>query len=364
MDPDSREGAARKSDFASCRGFAVGELRSGPGVWHVLWLGLLLIAFRGVAGAPGVCFAAGQRNAAMPAGGAQIARVVIHRPSINVLPIRLDVDRVLVPVTVVDDEDQIFTGLGKKDFEVFDDGVRQTILSFSITDAPVAVGVVFDTSQSMADKIQKSKEAVLEFFKTSNPEDQFMLVAFNSRPYVISGFTGNYEALLDQVLFTESKGRTSLLDGIYAGLERLRQDSAHRKDLVVISDGGDNHSRYTLRDIKKVIREANVQIYTIGIFEPPENQFISPEERDGPSLLARLAAISGGRAFSVEDPDALPDIAQEISATIRNQYLIGYQPSNLVRDGGWRRIRVKLHRIPGKPYLRIHARTGYYAPIQ
>jgi len=269
-----------------------------------------------------------------------------------------------VPVTVVDDEGQVFTGLDEKDFKVFDDGVRQRILSFSTTDAPVAVGIIFDTSRSMADKIQKSKEAVLEFFKTSNPEDQFMLVAFSSHPYVVSGFTDNYEKLLDQTLFAKSDGRTSLLDAIYAGLVRLKQDRANRKALVVISDGGDNHSRYTLRDIKEIIREANVQIYTIGIFEPPENQFISPEERDGPSLLARLAAISGGRAFSVEDPGVLPGIAQEISETIRNQYLLGYQPSNLVRDGGWRRIRVKLHGVPGKLNLRVHARTGYYAPTQ
>lgn len=364
MNPDSSECAAGKSDFASGRGLAAGVWRWEAGARHALRLVLVLLAIWGVASALGWSLAAGRENAAMPTEGTQAGGIVIQRPSIDAMPIQLDVDRVIVPVTVVDDEGQVLTGLGKNDFTVFDEGVKQTILSFSTTDAPVAVGIVFDTSQSMSDKIQKSKEAVLDFFKTSNPQDRFMLLAFSNRPYLISSFTGNYEGLLDQVLFAKADGRTSLLDAVYLGLSRLKQDSADRKALIVISDGGDNHSRYDIWNVRKIIREANVQVYTIGIFEPLEYRVRTPEEADGPSLLARLATISGGRAFSVENPDELPDVARAISDTIRNQYLIGYQPSNLVRDGQWRRIKVKVHPIPGKPFLRLHARAGYYAPIQ
>ena len=364
MNPDPRLRAAGKSDFASCPGLAARVWHSGAGARRALRLGLVPLAIWCVAGAPGLCFAAGREKAAMPAEGTRAADIVIHNPSVPAMPIRLDVDRVIVPVTVVDEEGKVLTGLDKNDFKVFDDGVRQTILSFSTTDAPVAVGIVFDTSQSMADKIQKSKEAVLEFFKTSNPQDQFMLLVFSGRPYLISSFTGDYESLLDQVLFAKPDGRTSLLDAIYVGLTRLKQDNADRKVLVVISDGGDNHSRYDFRDVRKVIREANVQIYSIGVFEPLEYRSQTPEEADGPSLLAKLADISGGRAFSVENPDELPDVAQAISHTIRNQYVIGYKPSNLVRDGRWRRIKVKVHPLPGKPFLRLHARAGYYAPTQ
>jgi Ca-activated chloride channel homolog len=276
----------------------------------------------------------------------------------------MNVDRVIVPVTVTDPYDRIVTGLDKDNFEVLDDKVRQKILSFSTEDAPVAVGMVFDTSGSMSDKIQKSKEAALQFFKTSNPQDQFMLVAFSNRPYLISNLTDNYKNLLDRMLFVKSGGRTSLLDAIYLGLADMKKADTSRKALLVISDGGDNHSRYTSRDIKQAVKESDVQIYCVGIFEPLADRMRTPEEAAGPGLLSELANISGGRMFSVEDPDELPDIAEKISIQLRNQYVIGYKPSNLVRDGRWRRIKIKLHPPRGLPPLQVYARTGYYAPTQ
>jgi len=216
----------------------------------------------------------------------------------------------------------------------------------------------------MGDKIEKSKEAALQFFKTSNPQDEFLLINFNERPNLISGFTSKFENIQDRLLFVKSAGKTALLDAIYLGLSEAKKATTSRKALLVISDGGDNHSRYTENDVKRAVRETDVQIYAVGIFEPVSARIRTQEEARGPSLLAELAEVSGGRMFSVEDVNELPDIAEKISIELRNQYVIGYKPSNLVRDGRWRRIRVKLNPPKGLPPLQVYSRTGYYAPTQ
>ena len=325
---------------------------------------VLLLASWGMGSMSAVCFASSDKAAAPSGDKDQGPDVEVRRSPIDTTPIQMSVDQVIVPITVTDPYDRIVTGLGENNFEVFDDKVRQKILSFVTEDAPISVGMIFDTSGSMSDKIQKSKEAALEFFKTSNPEDEFMLISFSNRPYLVSAFTGNYENILDRMLFVKAGGRTSLLDAIYLGLSRMKKTETSRKALLVISDGGDNHSRYTERDIKSAVKESDVQIYAIGIFEPLSDRNRTPEEASGPSLLSELASISGGRMFSVEDPAELPDIAEKISIQLRNQYVIGYKPSNLVRDGNWRRIKVKLHPPRGLPPLQVYARTGYYAPTQ
>ena len=291
-------------------------------------------------------------------------QAVIRQPPTPVFPIWVDVDRVIVPVTVVNLDNQIVTGLDRDNFEIFDDKVKQEILSFSAEDTPVAVGMIFDTSGSMRDKIHKSKDAALQFLTTSNPEDQFMLVTFSKRPYLISNLAGNYEKLLSGLLFVTPSGSTSLLDAIYLGLAVIRKANTSRKALLVISDGGDNHSRYSFKSVKKAVKESDVQIFCMGIFGFMAGRMNTLDEAAGPTLLSILARISGGRMFSVEDPDELPDVAETISRELRNQYLVEYKPSNLVRDGRWRHTKVKLHPPRGMPPLRVYARTGYYAPTK
>jgi Ca-activated chloride channel homolog len=326
--------------------------------------GLILYVLGIVTGAAVLGCAASGAQKHPQAKDQQTADVIIRRPPVPTTPIMVNVDRVVVPITVTDPYDRIVTGLDKDNFEVFDDKVHQKILSFSTEDAPIAVGMIFDTSGSMSDKIQKSKEAALQFFRTSNPEDEFMLIAFSNDPYLVTNLTDDYKNLLDRLLFMKAGGRTALLDAIYLGLADMKKADTSRKALLVISDGGDNHSRYTERDIKKAVEESNCQIYGIGIFEPLSSRGRTPEEAAGPSLLSELANISGGRMFSVEDPDELPDIAEKISIELRNQYVLAYKPSNLVRDGRWRHIKVKLHPPRGLPPLQVYARTGYYAPTQ
>ena len=292
------------------------------------------------------------------------AHVVVRTPPVHVAPLQVDVNMVVVNVTVTDPFDRIVTGLDQNNFAVYDEKVEQKIVAFSTEDAPISVGMVFDCSGSMGDKIQKSKEAALQFFKTSNPQDEFMLISFSDQPDMVSGFTGKYENLQDRLLTVKSGGRTALLDAVYLGLSEMKKATTNRRALLVISDGGDNHSRYTENDIKRAVKESDVQIYAVGIFESGAARGRTTEEAGGPGLLAELSEVSGGRMFSVENSNELPDIAEKISIELRNQYVLGYKPSNLIRDGRWRRIRVKLSPPKGLPPLQIYSRTGYYAPTQ
>jgi Ca-activated chloride channel family protein len=305
-----------------------------------------------------------QKPPASPPDDQSGAHINVRTPKIHVAPLLVDVNMVVVNVTVTDPFDRIVTGLDQENFQVYDEKVEQKIIAFSTEDSPISVGMIFDSSGSMSDKIQKSKEAALQFFKTSNPQDEFMLISFSDQPNLISGFTAKYENLQDRLLTVKSGGRTALLDAVYLGLTEMKKATTNRRALLVISDGGDNHSRYTENDIKRAVKEYDVQTYAVGIFEPMASRARTPEEGGGPGLLAELAEISGGRMFSVENTDELPDIAEKISIELRNQYVLGYKPSNLIRDGRWRRIRVKLNPPKGLPPLQIYSRTGYYAPTQ
>jgi Ca-activated chloride channel family protein len=307
---------------------------------------------------------AGGEDPQQPASDQELPRINVRRPPIRASPIQVDVDMVLLNVTVTDEYERVVTGLDSSNFRVFDDKVEQQIVSFSTEDAPISVGLIFDSSGSMSDKIQKSREAVAQFFKTSNPQDEFLLINFSERFKQVSGFTSRYENLQNNLLSVKAGGETALLDAIYLGLDEMRKASTNRKALLIISDGGENHSRYTQRDIKQAVKESDVEMYAVGIFEPLGYRARTPEEADGPSLLAELAQVSGGRMFSVEDPNELPDIMEKISVELRNQYVLGYKPSNLIRDGRWRRIKVKLAPPKGAPPLQLYTRTGYYAPTR
>ena len=327
-------------------------------------LGLAVMALAGIVAIGVWCGSGDEKSTPLPPDDQSGAHVTVRTPTIHVTPLLVDVNLVVVNVTVTDPFDRIVTGLDQENFQVYDEKVEQRVVAFSTEDAPISVGMIFDCSGSMGDKIQKSKEAALQFFKTSNPQDEFMLISFSDRPDLVSGFTAKFENLQDRLLTVKSGGRTALLDAIYLGLSEMKKATTNRRALLVISDGGDNHSRYTENDIKRAVKESDVQIYAVGIFEPMASRARTLEEAGGPSLLAEVAEVSGGRLFSVENTNELPDIAEKISIELRNQYVLGYKPSNLIRDGRWRRIRVKLSPPKGLPPLQVYARTGYYAPTQ
>jgi Ca-activated chloride channel homolog len=278
--------------------------------------------------------------------------------------IRIDTTLVQVNVTVTDPLNRFVTGLEKEHFRLFEDKTEQVISQFSAEDAPLSVGIVFDTSGSMGSKLQKSRQAVAQFFKTANPEDEFFLIEFNDRPQMIVPFTTSTEEIQNQLTFTQSKGRTALLDGIYMAMSTMKKARNPRKAVLIISDGGDNSSRYTETEIKNAVREADVQVYAIGIFESIAARGRTTEEMAGPGLLSEIAEQTGGRHFPVDNLSELPDVAAKIGIELRNQYVLYYAPKNQDRDGKYRHVNVKLVQPRGLPPLKAFYRLGYYAPAQ
>jgi VWFA-related protein len=276
--------------------------------------------------------------------------------------IRVDTTLVLIPVTVTTPLGQFVTGMERENFRLFEEKVEQKIVHFASEDAPLSIGLVFDASGSMGSKLSKSREAAAQFFKTANPEDEFFLVQFSDRADLVTPFTHSIEEIQNRLTFTQSKGRTALLDGIYTALNHMKKGKNPRKAIIILSDGGDNSSRYTESEVKNLVREADVQIYAIGIFEPIAARGRTAEELSGPSLLSEMAEQTGGRHFPVENIAELPDVAAKIGIELRNQYVIGYAPANQERDGKYRRVQVKLVQPRGLPPLRAFWRLGYYAP--
>jgi VWFA-related protein len=284
-----------------------------------------------------------------------------NRPAAN---ISVESTLVLIPVTVTDPLNRFVTGLEKENFKLFEDKTEQEITQFSNEDAPLSTGVVFDCSGSMGKKLEKSRQAVAQFFKTANPEDEFFLVEFNDGAKIAQPFTRSLEEIQNRLTFTQSRGRTALLDAIYLALHEMKKARNPRKALLIISDGGDNNSRYSEGEIKNLVKEADVQIYAIGIFEPIGARSRTAEELAGPGLLTEMSEQTGGREYSVENINELPDIAAKIGVELRNQYILGFSPQNQERDGKYRRIQVKLSPPRGLPPLRAYWRMGYYAPSQ
>jgi Ca-activated chloride channel family protein len=278
--------------------------------------------------------------------------------------IKVEVNLVLVSVTVTDPLDRLVTGLEKDNFRVSEDGTEQEVVTLSSEDVPVSIGLILDMSGSMSDKVDKARQAAVQFMRTANPRDQFFLVSFNDRAELTSGFTSSVEELQNRMMFTTSRGRTALLDAIYLGLSQMRGAHNAKRALLIISDGGDNHSRYNENDIKSYLKEADCQLYAIGVFDPIGVRSRTSEELNGPSLLSEMTEMTGGRVFPVENLNELPDIATKIGMELRNQYVLGYKPSNTQHNGTWRKIKVKLRPPRGLPPLNVFAKTGYYAPTQ
>lgn len=274
---------------------------------------------------------------------------------------RKDVDLVLVPVTVTDPMNRLVAGLGKDSFVLLENGQPQQIRSLSTEDAPISLGVIFDVSGSMVDKIEESRQAVVEFFRTANPQDEFFVVTFSDRPQVLVDFTSSVDDIENRLPYAVPQGTTSLLDAIYLGINCMRRARNERKALLIISDGGDNHSRYTEDEIRDMVREADVQIFAMGLIN---GQGKTAEELHGPELLSAITGATGGQTFFIHSPKELPQVATRIGIELRNQYLLGYRPANPAHDGRWRKIRVKMNPPTGLPPLHVYAKTGYYAAAE
>jgi len=275
---------------------------------------------------------------------------------------KADSTLVLIPVSVTDHSNRFVLGLHKQDFQLLEDGVEQKLANLSGEDTPLSVGLLYDRSGSMGGKQQTSRQAVAQFLKTMNTSDEAFLVAFADEAEVAQPFTNRSEELDLKLAFLQPGGLTALLDAVHLGLREMKQAKNPRKALLIVSDGGDNHSRYTAKEIQGLVRDADVQIYAMGVFEPTITLGLSNEEVSGPRLLAEIAEQTGGRAFSATAGSDLPGVAARIGIELRNQYVLAYQPSNQEKDGKYRRVEVRVSPQPGLPPLKAHWRLGYYAP--
>ena len=273
--------------------------------------------------------------------------------------LRVDTNLVLVPVSVNDPLSRPVSGLEKENFRLFEDKVEQPITHFAMDDEPIAAGLVFDTSGSMGNKLNRSRMAAAEFFKIANPEDEFFLVEFDDSPRLVVPLTSNTGEIQSKLAFSRSHGSTALLDAVYLALHEMKKSKKNKKALLIISDGGDNHSRYSVGEVKGIVIESDVLIYAIGVF----GGGVTAEEEGGPGLLSHLAEQTGGRLLFA-DPVELPNVAQKIGIELRNRYILGYSPKNQERDGKYHRIEVKLIPPRGLPKLKAHWRLGYNAPLE
>jgi Ca-activated chloride channel homolog len=269
---------------------------------------------------------------------------------------------VLIPVLVTDPSDHAVIGLDRQRFHLWDDNAEQTITAFASEDLPISAAFVLDCSGSMGDKLRKSREAITQFLQSANPEDEFALVRFSDQPVLVQELTTKVEDIQNGMLFTAARGRTALLDAIVLAMDEMKHAKHSRKAILIISDGGDNASLYTLGELKRRIREADVQIYSIGITEPPWVHLRTIEELQGPALLYQISKETGGSLFQISDVQTLPAVAFKIGKALRNEYVLGYAPAAEKRDGKYHRVRVKVEPPEGSPSLHVSFRTGYVAP--
>jgi len=273
--------------------------------------------------------------------------------------LKVDVDLVLVPVTVTDSKSRYVSGLEPGNFQLWEDNVEQEILHASTEDVPISVGIILDVSGSMKDKLGVARDAATTFLRTvMNRDDEFFLLDFADRPRVAVDFTTEIPRISEDLLGLHPRGRTALYDAVYVGLNKLRDATHAKKVLLLVTDGEDNRSRYTFSNVREYVKEQDVQIYTIGIVDPGG----SPLAADGVGrdLIERLTELTGGQSFFPDSVHQLEDICFKIGVEIKSQYVIAYRSSNTGADGKWRKLRVRAH-AKAIGNLHVHARSGYYA---
>lgn len=300
---------------------------------------------------PGLALGLGA-GAVLVFGQASVARA----PAMPSATLRVDTNLVLVPVSVNDEWNHPVTGLEKENFRVYDDRMEQEITTFSTEDEPIALGFIFDTSGSMRGSMPAGRRAAAQFLNLANPEDEFFLVEFDSAPRLTIPMTSDTGPISTEVLTAKPGGSTALIDALYMAIHEIKKSMRPKRALVLISDGGENHSRYTPQEVKEVVRESDVLIYTVAV-----GGGFDAESRFGLGLMDRIAEMTGAHMYSATGAD-LADIALKISIELRNRYVLGYAASSQIRDGRYHRLEVKLVPPRGLPKLRAHWRTGYYAP--
>jgi Ca-activated chloride channel family protein len=259
--------------------------------------------------------------------------------------LQVDVDLVLINATVTDAEGRYVVGMDKDRFHVWEDKVEQKVEYFSTEDAPISVGLIFDASGSMQPMLTYAHQAALAFLRTADARDEYFLVEFNEKPHVTVDLTTDIAKLQEHIMFIPAKGSTALYDAVYVGMEKLKKASYTKRALITITDGDENHSRYSFSNLRDFVREQNVQIFSIGAF----------------GAINGLVEMTGGYAFH---GDGLSDICEKIAVELKNEYVVGYRSTNRAKDGRWRRVQLKVDTPRGLSKLTIRGKTGYYAATQ
>jgi Ca-activated chloride channel family protein len=276
-------------------------------------------------------------------------------------PYKLNVDLVQVPVTVTDVRNQPVMGLKEKDFVVYEDDRLQKVEFFSDEDAPVSVGLILDLSKSMSNKVVTEREAVEQFFNNANALDDYFVVTFSDRPRLLATSTQSIDDIREKLALVTPDGQTALLDAVYLAIAKMHNAQHRRRALLIVSDGGDNHSRYGLKEIKSIVQEANIEVYAIGIFDSLL-PFRSFEEFMGKRWLSEITDATGGRTMTADSLSKVPEIAAAISREMRNQYVLGYKPEKDAGDGRWRKIRVEVSPPDSGTRVQAYYKKGYLAP--
>jgi Ca-activated chloride channel homolog len=286
----------------------------------------------------------------------------ITKAPINEAPVvvRERTELVNLTVTVIDRSGRAVTGLAPQDIEIYEDKVKQTIEHYGAEDAPISVGVVLDVSDSMQNKIEQARDALKAFIETCHAEDDFFLLGFNHRANLLAEFCDG-EGLQRRLNMIAAQGETALYDAVNLGVEKVRQGRHRKRALLVISDGQDNASRYTLDQLRQRLKESDVQLYCVGVGRPVLSEKAEQrQEMRGQMILDEIARLTGGRAFFVNSASELEETTTRVALELRRQYSLGYTPTNQRRDGKWRKIRVRVSRPTWMPELVVRTRDGYY----
>jgi Ca-activated chloride channel homolog len=329
------------------------------GLAYSILLDLLLIAG---AGSPAWAQSVGNVNAAVldrheVATSASTTDAGLARSSER--PLRVSADLVLIPVTVADAKDRPVLELTKRDFDLYDSGKRQDIKYFFAEAAPISIGLILDFSKSMENKIEREREAVVQFLNNANPKDDYFVIGVSSKPELIADATDSLDELQSSIGERPPQGSTALLDSIAMGLARMRSARYQRRALIIISDGADNSSRYALRNIKNMVQESDVDVYAIGLFDTA--LFKTYEEFMGKRWLCEITDPSGGRTVTVDSLEKLPEAAAKISRELRQQYVLGYSPSHTAANGEWHKVKVQILSSTAEHPLKPSYKKGYYA---
>ena len=300
--------------------------------------------------------------------GLAVITVFGHRPEAALSRrLSVDVDVVLVNATVTDSQGHYVAKLESERFRLWEDRIGQKIEYFASEDIPQTVGILFDVSASMRNKIPVAQEAAMKFLKMGNRDDEFFLIEFNDRAELSKDFTANSAGLEEQLVAASAHGNTALYDAVYLGLQKVRAGHNLRKALLLITDGVDNWSSYTVSEVKEFLKESDAQLYAIGIESWDSPHQMRSEERDpriGRMLLKEFSDLSGGRAFFTMSVDDLDDICAQIAIELQSQYVLGYISTNTNKDGKWRKVSLKVEAAKNSPRVHVRAKRGYYAARQ